>query len=191
MIKKDFEKSNIDVTVFDDRQNENNNRLSTPCKTRRRHKIIGSLPEICRALDKIKLNKLDANSYNTIMKSSCRNIVQRAKSFTNLNKPAVINKRSSLLVTNKILKKNTIQNTEEDSKNETVDKNKQIKTTNNGSESEQSSSKTVVKRTQSFTVLNKPATLKKRASLMSTNKIIKNNSNQNTLKWHLKFVEEA
>ena len=96
---------------------------------------------------------------------------------------------------------------EVDSKNETVDKNKQIKTTNNGSETEevyfvcthtkilfiitftkellffiQSFSKTVVKRTQSFTVLNKPATLKKRASLMSTNKIIKNNSNQNTLK---------
>ena len=42
-------------------------RLSTPSKTRRIHKIIGSLPEICRALDKIKLNKLDAKSYNKIM----------------------------------------------------------------------------------------------------------------------------
>ncbi len=41
-------------------------------------------------------------------------------------------------------------------------------------ESEQSSSKTVVKRTKSFTVLNKPATIDKRASIMSTNKIIKN-----------------
>jgi len=43
-------------------------RLSTPNKTRRRHKIIGFLPEICRALDRIKLNKLDASGYNKIVK---------------------------------------------------------------------------------------------------------------------------
>ena len=43
-------------------------RLSTASKTRSTHKIIGSLPEICREIDKIKLNKLNAKSYNKIMK---------------------------------------------------------------------------------------------------------------------------
>jgi hypothetical protein len=91
--------------------------------------------------------------------SSSKTVVKRTKSFTVLNKPATIDKRASLMSTNKIIKNNSNQNTDVIGSNEKIGKSNPIKTSNESLESEQSSSKTVVKRTKSFTVLNKPATI--------------------------------